>query len=100
MRHRRRSNLPPFLALAALAAVAFSIFGRPSRQPEAAGGQPFPALPPESAGQPRQSDPSTPPSPFVRPAGPEAMRDPLPGWDAADEASDESFPASDPPARY
>ena len=34
----------------------------------------------------------------VRPAGPEAMRDPPPAWDAVDEASDESFPSSDPPA--
>lgn len=36
----------------------------------------------------------------VRPGGPEAMRDPPRRWDAADEASDQSFPASDPPARY
>ena len=33
----------------------------------------------------------------VRPAGPSAMRDPPPSWDKVDEASDESFPASDPP---
>ena len=36
----------------------------------------------------------------VRPAGPEAMRDPPKHWDEADERSDESFPASDPPAKY
>src|SRR3546814_2398371 len=29
-------------------------------------------------------------------AGPEAMRDPPRTWDEVDEASDESFPASDP----
>jgi hypothetical protein len=34
----------------------------------------------------------------VRPAGPEAMRYPPKDWDKVDEAADESFPASDPPA--
>jgi hypothetical protein len=34
----------------------------------------------------------------VRPAGPSAMRDPPAEWSKVDEASDESFPASDPPA--
>ncbi|AKM08394.1 hypothetical protein [Pelagerythrobacter marensis] len=37
----------------------------------------------------------------VRDAGPESMRDkPKRGWSKADEASDQSFPASDPPANY
>lgn len=36
----------------------------------------------------------------VRNAGPEAMRSDPPKWDKADQASDESFPASDPPATY
>ena len=37
----------------------------------------------------------------VRDAGPEAMRDkPQRSWNKEDEASDESFPASDPPATY
>lgn len=36
----------------------------------------------------------------VRNAGPDAMRDNPPGWDKTDQASDESFPASDPPATY
>jgi hypothetical protein len=34
----------------------------------------------------------------ARSAGPEAMRDPPTEWSKVDEASDESFPASDPPA--
>jgi hypothetical protein len=35
----------------------------------------------------------------VRDAGPEAMRDPARSeWTKVDEASDQSFPASDPPA--
>lgn len=34
----------------------------------------------------------------IRPAGPRMMRDTPPSWDKVDEASDESFPASDPPS--
>jgi hypothetical protein len=34
----------------------------------------------------------------VRPAGKEATRDDDGPWDEVDEASDESFPASDPPS--
>ena len=35
----------------------------------------------------------------VRSAGPEAMRDePVREWDEVDQATDESFPASDPPS--
>ena len=35
----------------------------------------------------------------IRSAGPDATRDrPRRGWDEVDQASDESFPASDPPA--
>ncbi|HEY0445654.1 MAG TPA: hypothetical protein VGD19_04295 [Allosphingosinicella sp.] len=34
----------------------------------------------------------------ARPAGAEAMRDPPKEWTKVDEASDQSFPASDPPA--
>ena len=37
----------------------------------------------------------------VRNAGPEAMADPPKRkWDKVEEESDESFPASDPPANY
>jgi hypothetical protein len=34
----------------------------------------------------------------ARSAGPDAMRDPPAEWERTDQASDESFPASDPPA--
>ena len=36
----------------------------------------------------------------VRNAGPAAMGSTTPHWDRVDQASDESFPASDPPATY
>ena len=37
--------------------------------------------------------------PRIRDAGPDEMRDkPVRPWERTDEASDESFPASDPPA--
>lgn len=36
----------------------------------------------------------------VRDAGPESMRDKPQRWSKTDEASDQSFPASDPPATY
>lgn len=40
---------------------------------------------------------STPGPVEVRNAGPDAMRSDPPSWDGIDEASDESYPASDPP---
>lgn len=36
----------------------------------------------------------------VRDAGPENMTTPPSSWSKVDEASDESFPASDPPSTY
>jgi hypothetical protein len=42
-----------------------------------------------------------PPKPKkVRDAGPDAMANPPKKWSEVDQASDESFPASDPPAKY
>lgn len=37
---------------------------------------------------------------FIRPSGPEQMSAPPRTWDEVDEALDETFPASDPVARY
>lgn len=37
---------------------------------------------------------------LIRDAGPESMRDTPRGWSKTDEALDQSFPASDPPANY
>jgi hypothetical protein len=51
--------------------------------------------------QPREKPkPQTPPPKKVRDAGPDAMKNPPKRWNEVDEASDESFPASDPPAKY
>lgn len=41
---------------------------------------------------------STPGPVDVRNAGPDGMRSDPPQWDKVDQASDESYPASDPPA--
>jgi hypothetical protein len=55
-------------------------------------GKPAPAFKDQKPAGPSQ-DPAQ-----VRPAGPEGMRDQPKRWEKADEAADESFPASDPPA--
>jgi hypothetical protein len=107
-------SLLPYLALAGVAAVvALAVANR-------RGSQPQPALPGRSAlpDQGRLEPASSVEKPaavsgatvaatgepgggyYVRPAGPEAMRDPPQSWDRADESSDESFPASDPPGNY
>ena len=77
---------------AALAGFAAIVFGRRFRRGEG-GERPAPAL---ERGK-------TAPGPVghsgaARSAGPDAMRDPPKEWEPTDQASDESFPASDPPA--
>ncbi|SES42427.1 hypothetical protein SAMN04490244_12038 [Tranquillimonas rosea] len=55
---------------------------------------PRPALArPDNAGPPKEIA-------QVRDAGPGQMRDAPGRWDRVDEEMDETFPASDPPARY
>lgn len=60
---------------------------KPSEKPTA------PAFRDKQKPGPKESDQQ------VRPAGPEGMRDkPKDEWTKEDQAADESFPASDPPA--
>lgn len=73
----------PALALLAvgLASAAYALRPRPERRRIARNGSRSPFYP-------------------VRNAGPEEMESPPRDWSLADEMSDESFPASDPPATY
>lgn len=77
------------LQWAALGAVGYGAYRMLQRQQGHGGATAF------SAGEPGDANFAT-----VRNAGPEAMRDKPGDWDRTDQASDESFPASDPPATY
>ncbi len=48
----------------------------------------------------KEKVPGEKPGDDVRPAGPEDMKNPPKDWKKEDQESDESFPASDPPANY
>lgn len=76
------------LPLIAIGAAAYA-YSRRSRSGSAQSPAAF------AEGQPENGD-----NP-VRDAGPDAMRDPPRAeWESVDQSSDESFPASDPPATY
>lgn len=75
------------LKLLALGAGGYALWRWNSRQPQPAGPAAF-AL----------GETSGPNFDQTRSAGPEGMRSDPPEWDKVDQAADESFPASDPPA--
>ncbi len=82
--NRTTTSILATIGAAALGYMAVSAYRRYSeRQPRAA------ALSEDE--QYAASDVSA-----TRSAGPDAMRDPPKSWSATDQASDESFPASDP----
>lgn len=60
--------------------------------------KPTKSTPPPSE-VPSDDAPTTKPK-KVRDAGPDAMDNPPKRWNDVDQQSDESFPASDPPANY
>jgi hypothetical protein len=73
-------TVPTRLALLLLAVAALPLLARSTRR-----------QPPRPAADVSEG---------IRPAGPENMQSPPDDWDNVDEQSDESFPASDPPANY
>ena len=80
-------------ALGALGAAAYGLFRLRKKSAEKADAAPQHAA--FAEGEAGRKDPNA-----VRNAGPEAMRSDGGDWDAVDEASDESFPSSDPPGNY
>lgn len=101
-RHHHRSDpLLPLLAVAGIAALVYSFLR--DTPPRRLGGHMSRRRSGLAAIAPKVADEcdEIATSNFVRPAGPESMRDrPRRGWDRVDEQVDESFPASDPPANY
>ena len=75
------------LRLTALAAIGYGLYRLARNNPQ---------IPARAAYAPGEATDS---GHQVRNAGPSAMRTPPATWSAVDQASDESFPASDAPAR-
>lgn len=88
---RKKTAIAGGIGAAAAAAVGF-IFRRRFLEKRAAEQRHAPALTMDKPAGPVGDSGS------ARSAGPDAMRDPPSDWSRVDEASDESFPASDPPA--
>jgi hypothetical protein len=83
-------RLISLLAAAGLVYAAYTMLSDRNHAP-----RPRRHLPPPRPGSSGAADDNT-----VRDAGRENTLRPLQDWDEVDEASDESFPASDPPARW
>src|SRR4051812_36312678 len=98
-RHRHGGSrlLEIVVAATSMAALVHLVTSR--RRPEAAKAGPVQAgSAPAGRSRPETGRPDSEAYGNWRPAGPESMHAPPPAWDKVDEASDESFPASDPPA--
>ncbi|MGR3756790.1 MAG: hypothetical protein ACU0AT_06125 [Tranquillimonas sp.] len=102
MRHKRTAGASTGLLLLLAAGAAAYAYWQRNRRPARLG--PAPVLPPPAFGRQDAERLALPDSSGnagpVREAGPDAMRDPPAHWDLQDEASDESFPASDSAAKY
>ena len=105
MRRQPPSISPATAALAAIGVAAVAVLALASssrvrkRTRTVASRLPRPGRPRSPAYSP-MADRTVGTDRSVRPSGAEAMRDPPRNWTRADEQSDESFPASDPPATY